>query len=137
MAVGLLNIQAAEKDADEGVKKELTALKGDWKIASRAENGNETPLETIKDRVITFEDGKYVLRDGNEIIAEATFKINPSKDPKWFDLTFKGKTQLGIYKIEGDTVRFCIAAVDAERPTDFTSKEGSGRVLTAYKKQKK
>lgn len=82
------------------------------------------------------------IRDGEDIFVKATFKIDPSKDPKWFDLTIidddgsKGISQLGIYKIEDDTVTFCIGGSD-NRPADFTSKKNSGRVLTTYKRVKK
>jgi uncharacterized protein (TIGR03067 family) len=144
LIVGALTTRAVADDAGEAVKKEVAALKGDWKILSRIADGKATPAKTIKDRVITFEDGKYTLRDGKEIYASATFKIDPSKDPKWFDLTittadseYKGKTQLGIYKVNGDRLTFCIADFDAKRPTDFTAKKGSGRILTTYRKQKK
>jgi uncharacterized protein (TIGR03067 family) len=130
---------AADKAADEAVKKEMTALKGEWKLVSRVQNGTETAAETIKNRAITFEDGKYTLRDGKDIVVEATFTIDPSKDPKVFDLTIttSGNMQLGIYKIDGDTLTFCIGGIGDERPTDFTCKEASNRTLTKYKREKK
>ncbi|OWK45475.1 hypothetical protein FRUB_01806 [Fimbriiglobus ruber] len=110
----------------------------------RAEDGTETPAETIKDRVISIEEGKYTLRDGKEIYATVTFKVDPSREPKWINLTitiadsdFKGKTQPGIYKIDGETLTFCVADIGAERPTEFTAKAGSGRILTTYNRQKK
>jgi hypothetical protein len=51
-------------------------------MASRAEEGDETPLEPIKNRVIRFEEAKYTLRDGEEVFAEATFEVDTSNDPK-------------------------------------------------------
>ena len=97
----------------------------------------------IKERVITFEEARYTIRDGGKVLVEATFKLDPSKKPKTFDLTItsegdnKGKTQLGVYKIDGDTLMFCIAPFDGARPTEFASEKGSGRILTTYKRVKK
>ena len=48
----------------------------------------------------------------------------------------KGKRQLGIYEVEGDTLRSCFAAPDAERPRDFTSQPGDMRTSTVWKREK-
>ena len=48
----------------------------------------------------------------------------------------KGKMQLGIYELDGDTVKFCFAAPGKDRPTDFTTKPGDTRVLSVWKKEK-
>jgi uncharacterized protein (TIGR03067 family) len=149
--------RAGEKDQAEAVKKEMAALKGEWKLVSQIIDGKKTPPETFKkNRVSIFDRGKYTIRDGKAIVAEFAFKIDPSKNPKWFDATtmtngspYKGQTQYSIYKIEGDTLTLCIARISYKienqtltftadpRPTDFTSKTGSGRVLSSYQRQKK
>lgn len=136
----------AARGADEpsdAIKKELAALKGEWKIVSRTEDGRETPLESIKDRVIVFEGDAYEIRNGKDLHVAAKIKLEPTKAPKWFDLTITspigsaGENQLGLYKIEGDTLTICVADFDAKRPTEFASKEGSGTILVTYKRPKK
>jgi hypothetical protein len=42
----------------------------------------------------------------------------------------------GIYEIDGDTLRICVAKKGKERPKTFESKEGSGHVLTVMKRVK-
>ena len=128
---------------DQAILKDLHALQGAWKLTSRKENGSETATD-IKDRVITFEMENYSINDGDELIAEATFNIDPTKHPKWFDLTItneghpnKGKRQLGIFKIEGDKLTFCIGTFNGARPASFTALPNSNRVLTTYEKVKK
>ena len=48
----------------------------------------------------------------------------------------KGKTQLGIYEVDGDTFRSCFASPGAERPTDFSSKPGEARTVSIWKREK-
>ena len=72
---------------------------------------------------------------------KGTFKLDPSKKPKAVDALvtegeFKGKTLLGIYGLEGDTLRACYAPPGKKRPTEFASKEGSGNYLYVYRRQK-
>ena len=46
------------------------------------------------------------------------------------------KTKLGIYELDGDTYKFCLAPAGKPRPTEFTSKEGSGHSLGVSKREK-
>jgi hypothetical protein len=48
----------------------------------------------------------------------------------------KGRTALGIYKIEDDLLTICRAAPDKPRPDAFAAKPGSGLTLMTYKREK-
>jgi len=81
-------------------------------------------------------------KSSSKRVMKAKFKIDPIKKPKTIDYTVtdgpeKGKTVLGIYELDGDTVKFCFSAPDKERPSEFTAKEGSGRTLSLWKRNKK
>ena len=72
---------------------------------------------------------------------EKAIKIDPTKKPKTIEFTFtegqlQGKTSLGIYELQGDTFKYCRAAPDKPRPTEFSSKEGSEQTLVVYKREK-
>jgi uncharacterized protein (TIGR03067 family) len=132
---------AAEPPAD-AVKKDLAALEGDWAMVSAERDGQAVPAEYVKAGKREFKDGKVKVSFGDMVFLEATVTIDPSKKPKHMDYDVtdgaaKGQKQLGIYEIDGDTIKFCFASADQGRPTDFTTKEGSGRTASVWKKVKK
>jgi len=43
---------------------------------------------------------------------------------------------LGIYELEGDGYRVCFALVGKPRPSEFTSKSGSGTILQVWEREK-
>ena len=72
---------------------------------------------------------------------KGTFKLDASKKPKQIDITptdgdEKDKVIHGIYSLEKDELKICIARGDKERPTEFESKEGSGHMLVTLKRAK-
>ena len=50
---------------------------------------------------------------------------------------YAGKTQLGIYELEGDKVKYCFAIPGRERPADFATKFNDGRTLSVWQREKK
>jgi uncharacterized protein (TIGR03067 family) len=51
---------------------------------------------------------------------------------------FKGKTNLGLYQLEGDTLKLCMPNEPTEeRPTKLASPEGSDLILMTLKKRKR
>jgi uncharacterized protein (TIGR03067 family) len=68
-------------------------------------------------------------------------KLNPTKTPKTIDYEFtdghdKNKTYLGIYEIEGDTLKDCFAPPGDERAKEFAAKVGSNHTLITYRRVK-
>jgi uncharacterized protein (TIGR03067 family) len=136
--------QAADGKAnEETVAKELQAFKGTWRLSSKEEDGKKFSEEEIKDIIGTGDGlGKFSVRRGDKVIGEATVKLDPTKKPKRIDVSFtegkhKGQTVLGIYEIESEAFRVCIARVGDGRPAAFSAKAGSGRTLVVYKRNKK
>src|SRR4051812_7967885 len=85
-------------------KTELKKLEGDWKIESWVQLGcpvTVTGTWTIKEK-------KYTS-DKETNVEGGTIKMDRTKKPAVFDLaitagTCKGQDQLGIYKLDGDTL---------------------------------
>jgi len=131
---------AADDRAD--VKAEQDKLQGTWRLVSLEVNGEKaTRGELKKEQTMVVEGEKFTSTIDDKHSFKGTFKLDPSKKPKAVDAVvtegeFKGKTLLGIYEVDGDTLRACYAAPGKERPTEFASKPGSGCHLYVYKREK-
>jgi uncharacterized protein (TIGR03067 family) len=128
---------------DDAVKKDRQLYAGTWQVVSAEANGNKVSEEDAKKIVvINKEDGAWTLQVEGKVVARGTSKIDPAKKPKTIDLTEtegedKGKTFLGIYEVGKDSRKVCLAESDKERPTQFSTKPGSGHVLAVFKRVKK
>ena len=117
--------------------KVAAALQGTWVIASI--NGQTAP-EGASEMTLTFTGDKYHQTLAGEVNERGTIKLDASKKPMTIDLiitegTDAGKTQLGIIEVTGDAVRANLDTPGAaQRPTDFTIKEGF--VMFVGKKKK-
>jgi uncharacterized protein (TIGR03067 family) len=130
----------ADKPGD--AKKELALLDGEWSMVTGERDGQELPEAFVKSGKRVAREGETTVTFGDMLFMKARVAIDPGKKPKTIDYAVsdglaKGKTQLGIYEFDGDTVKFCFAAPDKERPDDFTAKAGSGRTLSVWKRNKK
>jgi RNA polymerase sigma factor (sigma-70 family) len=130
----------ADKPAAAGkdqAPKDEEKILGTWAVVSHEEGGQRAPEEAIKEaKVIFAADGKMTGKQGGKE-QEFTYKLDPARKPKEFDGTNdKGRTVLGIYKLDGDTLTICFNRL-GDRPTAFASKEGTTAVLQVLKREKK
>jgi uncharacterized protein (TIGR03067 family) len=132
----------ARAETDEAIKKEMAQLEGEWSMVSGEIDKQPLPDDLVKNAKRVAKDGATTVTINDQVFMKAKFTVDPTKKPKTIDYMMtdgptKGKTQLGIYELDGDTVKFCFASPGKERPTDFTTKEGSGRTLSVWKRAKK
>ncbi|HKR61800.1 MAG TPA: TIGR03067 domain-containing protein [Pyrinomonadaceae bacterium] len=112
-------------------------IQGTWEVVSAADNGRKTPANLTKDLELIITTDKMSYRLGKKT-TEWSYKLDPSKQPKWIDLTDVRETTLGIYELEGDTLKICFPeARKGERSTAFESKPNSvNDVLIILKREK-
>jgi uncharacterized protein (TIGR03067 family) len=129
-------------DSQEAIKKEMMLLEGEWSMISGTADGMFMPKEMVARGKRVAKDGVTTITIGGRVYFKAKFRIDPAKKPKAIDYIMtegptKGKTHLGIYELDGDTVKFCFAVPGEDRPTEFTAKEKSQRTLSVWKRDKK
>ena len=135
LVVGLLlATNAAGTDKEDEVKKDLEKLQGQWlcvrmEVEEKAEYGELA-------QVVALEFNKDTCSVRMALMAtKGTFTIDPSKEPKTFDLTMAdGKKIAGIYKIDDDGLRLCACDPSKEmRPQDFATVKGADIGLLTFK----
>ena len=141
---------------------EMQTLQGRWKVVSiEKEKGGELPLFTSSFVVfrppsimglVGVNQLKYVVEIHDFKKGEITsfiYRINPKAKPKTIDLykSFdpgpNGKeelTSLGIYEINGDSLRICLAnyrpsTFTDPRPEDFRIESGSENVIITLQRE--
>ena len=110
------------------VKIEKNKLQGTWRAVSGERDGKAHPEELIP-YFLRFAGDRVTVQVGTKQTAkEGAYELNPRKRPATLDLTdaFK-ETMFAIYRWEGDALHVC--ASEKERPTEFTAKPGSKRML--------
>lgn len=130
----------ADEKAD--LEKEVRKFQGTWTFESCEAGGQQLPADQLKGLVLTFEGDKHTVKKGNEVIQAGTQKLDPSQSPKAIDVTMtegpsKGIVMLGIYEIDGDTLKVCFDAAGKKRPTQFKSAPGSETFVNVHQRLKK
>ena len=130
----------ADEKAD--LEKEVRKFQGTWTFESSETGGKELPAGELKGVIVIFEGDKHTVKKGDEVIQVGTQKLDPSKSPKTIDVTLtegpnKGAVMLGIYEIDGDTLKVCFDPQGKKRPTEFKSAPGSENFVNVHKRVKK
>ncbi len=143
LLIGLTLLTAAPvlAEENEAAKKDLAALQGEWTMVSGSADGQPMPDEMRKQMKRVCKGDETTTTMNGQVFFKAKITLDPSKKPKTIDYQMtegftKGKTQLGIYELDGDTFKSCFAKPGAERPSDFTSQPGEGRTLSVWKREK-
>jgi uncharacterized protein (TIGR03067 family) len=142
LGVGVVLLAVVGAGVAQDAKKEMAQLEGEWTMVSGERDGQSVPDEMRKTAKRIVKDAETTVEIGGQLFMKAKFAIDPAKKPKTIDYTVigganDGKKVLGIYEVDGDTVKFCFALPDKDRPTEFTAKEGSGWTLSVWKRAKK
>jgi uncharacterized protein (TIGR03067 family) len=125
------------------IKKDLERMRGTWHAVSITQNGDSQPLEgALANLQVVITGDRRAVQAGDIVYSRTVFRINPMATPRTIDVTMtegalRGKTLLGIYEIDGDHQRICLAPDGVARPTEFVSKPDSGHTLTVFKRAPK
>ena len=139
LALSVLAGAEAAKE-DEG-KKDQETIQGDWAQQSMVVDGAKVPDDEAQALFRSMKDDKYTIYQFKKVIGKGTFKLDASRKPKTIDATTtaggRSLTLLGIYELDGDSLKLCFAPPGKPRPSDFTSKKGSEHRLSVWEREKK
>jgi uncharacterized protein (TIGR03067 family) len=133
--VALFLVAGAQAGDEALVKKELAALRGNWNVVKGAAENQDVNMQ--------FSIVEESLRiDIGGAFKDFTIKINAAKKPKEIDIITiapdgSDLAMLGIYQLQGDTLRICFADFGKQRPTEFKAKADSKQVHYVLKREKK
>jgi uncharacterized protein (TIGR03067 family) len=123
-----------------GAKQDLERIQGVWNYVALESDGKPASAEQLKKMIpVTFKGDQWIqVRDNKG--AKLTVKLDPSKKPRAIDLTWldgkdKGKTVLGVYSLEGDTLKINANWKGGARPTGFKSEGGASLIVLARDKK--
>jgi uncharacterized protein (TIGR03067 family) len=132
---------AASTDPDQ-VREEKRNLQGTWKVIAAEARGEISARKEIEELEIIFTGDNIQVREGGKVQERFTYKLDIDKTPRAIDFTFtegkkKGRTDRGIYLLDGNNLKICIQEnKDAARPEEFTTRAGTDLSLVVLRRFK-
>jgi uncharacterized protein (TIGR03067 family) len=135
---------AKQPSVSNKAQADLSALAGVWQEVSRQRDGLVVPAAQLAILTQT-ETGEARQQLGERVVYEGKVSIDTTRNPKAIDYLqtsgaspagSPGDVRLGIYEIDGDRLRICLARAGAERPKTFDASAGTGLVLSTYERRK-
>lgn len=110
---------------------DLDLLQGTWTVAALEVDGQ--PMESPGGASIVIQGSRFTST-GMGSAYEGTFELDASAKPARIDMRFdtgpeSGNTNFGIYQLNGDSWKLCLATRGTVRPASFQSTAGSGIAL--------
>jgi uncharacterized protein (TIGR03067 family) len=135
LAVALSDQRLGEAHAQSAHK-----LDGAWTAVSAERDGK--PAAELRGHTLTFARDTFVIKGADgKTLYRGTYKVDAAKRPASIDFRhtegeLKGKTWLGVYVLDGDSLTIADNAVDMTkpRPTRVATTPDSGYVLLAFKR---
>lgn len=123
--------------ADDKKPKDEDVIVGKWKVV-KIEYGQEqepSAEEVAKlEGMFTFgKDGtatESVATKEGKTDTKAKFKLDPSRKLKTFELREGNAIMFGIYELDGDTLKMCVAHGKPTRPTKLKAVKDESMLMT-------
>ncbi len=142
-----LVLLAGTATADDPPKKaptaaeELQRFQGTWQIEAWEESGKALTAADLKKRGVFFGGNIFLFSRDRKVHQGGTAQLDPGKSPTTINLSVregdgKDDVMLGIYSLEGDTLKLCFDPTGQARPKNFKPGAKDGFTLITLKKPK-
>jgi uncharacterized protein (TIGR03067 family) len=131
---------------DDPATGDLRSLQGTWVTVSLVNDGKtlvdeKAPPKSGPTTKLVYEGHKWMVKVADKTVATGKFKIDATQNPKTIDImdesgVANAKTKLGIFELDGDTYKYCLAPAGKPRPRELSSKPGGGHSLGVSKRAK-
>jgi uncharacterized protein (TIGR03067 family) len=137
LALALMVGAPGPKEAPK--KADSPSIVGEWECVELVGGGRKADAKEASQCHYEFTaDGKFRVNWGGQNI-EGTYTTDAKKDPAEIDCATgnAAKKNLGIFKVEKDTLIHCFADGGGDRPTKFESPAGTRILLLTFKRVEK
>lgn len=126
---------------DKAISEELKRFEATWRFVEIEVGGQKVPAKAFEKDTLILKGKTFASFVAGKLV-HGEFKIDPLAKPKTIDIIFtegpgKGHSQKGIYELEGDTQKICIAMPDQPRPTDFATSPENEHILEILTREKR
>jgi uncharacterized protein (TIGR03067 family) len=124
--------------ASDDAPKDAEKLQGAWTATSWKRGDAEITRDKVNTELVIRKDAYEFPKGINRISSKGMLKIDAAKSTIDFipeDGPAKGKSLLGIYKVEGDVLTLCFSAAGQARPKEFKTGDRN-TVLATYERKK-
>lgn len=131
-------VKEGEPATGAAEREEYMRFGGVWKYESMVVEGQELQAAVLGGSKLVVQGDRFTALDP-EATYHGFFRVDPSVSPKTIEITFTdgpeaGTTKHGIYELEADTYRSCLAVRGTIRPLRFAARPGSGQALQVLKR---
>jgi uncharacterized protein (TIGR03067 family) len=121
---------------DDGLKE----FQGTWQLVLQDDRRGKADPEAVKKTTIIVQKDRYKVAQEGKVADEFVIRLDPEKKPAEIDFVIldgpnQGKTEKGIYVLEGNKLKICVADMGKDRPTEFALKDGKPWALLVLQKK--
>jgi uncharacterized protein (TIGR03067 family) len=141
IGLACLAVSTSRAQDNQAATQDKAQLQGEWTMISGERDGQPFPAAFMKGSKRVAKGDEITVTLQGQLFMSAKITLDPAKSPKAIDYSvtggpYAGKTQLGIYQLDGDKVKFCFSTPGGQRPDGFTTKPNSGRTLSTWQRER-
>jgi uncharacterized protein (TIGR03067 family) len=130
-----------QKAARDASRKDLEKLQGTWTLVRMEAEGENVLPEHFEGWHSIYQGDALTLKAGDVVRRRGIVTLDASRTPRaintWdVDGPFADQVVPGIYELAGDNLKLCFARPGQDRPSEFTTKNGTGFLVVVYERKK-